>query len=274
MSKNIELSAVEATSYWWTKTIIQKVREILIKKTCSQNERRFAEIFINYTERDWRKLYLELNKYIIENVNNYIPQEIIGIDCYNQDTAQNQHNDINRALSKITNKNIPDIRLASYYRKDTVIYTNIFEASIWYKSCGTTNLPTQYDPDYIITGDEKQLYLNNLFLATVAKIQEIDNDFNSISLLQKNFCKTIGSKKNLEKDKTQIEERFYIAWKNANDKDIILGSIYDETYSAHFHKFDFKEIEAYIEEAQHYADIILKSAKFKKKIKSKQINQS
>ena len=118
------------------------------------------------------------------------------------------------------------------------------------------------------------MYFNNLFLATVAKIQEIDNDFNSISLLQKNFCKTIGSKKNLEKDKTQIEERFYIAWKNANDKDIILGSIYDETYSAHFHKFDFKEIEAYIEEAQHYADIILKSTKFKKKIKSKQINQS
>ncbi len=265
MGEKIELSSIETTSYWWVTIIKQKVKELLSKGTRDKQEIKFVEIFKNYTERDWRNLYLELNKYIVEWVNNYVPLgDMIGIDCYNQDTEQKGHNDLNNALKAITGKNVPDIRLASSNTKDSVIYTNMFGTCVWYKSCGTNSLPTKYDQEYIITGDEVQLDFNNLFLATVAIIMQKDKDFHSVPILRQNFCKIYNSEKELDEDSTTTYERFNIAFENANNKGVVLGRSYQERYFTHFREFDFVEIQPYMEEAQIYADVVLGLTEIKK----------
>ena len=126
--EKIKLSSVEATAYWWVNVIKNKVKEILKSGTSSKDEKRFAKIFFRYTEREYRILYLELIKYIEQDMINHIMNS--GENVYHQDTDIMGHNDINKALFKITNCSIPDIRIVSNNSKDVVTYTNLFQATV------------------------------------------------------------------------------------------------------------------------------------------------
>jgi len=264
MKKNeeIELSSIESTAYWWINMIRNKVRELIIEGTDNRNEREFVKIFYRFTEIDWRNLYLELINYITEDVNNYV---LIGttlqIDSFNQDTDVKGHNRINEELSKIMKCSIPDIRLAGGCNKDFVIYTNIFGACVWYKSCGTMDLPTKYEPCYILTGNRKELDFYNLFLATVAKISELDQEFNSIPLLKERFCNEYKLVNMLEESIDEIVELFDKAFSDANDKGIIFGRRWDSTYFPHFREIDYIGLEEYMDDAKHYADVVLQRSK-------------
>ena len=78
----IELSPIQATSYWWVNSIREKVREIAIQGTIDKNEAEVASIFDNYTEINWRNLYLKLAKWISEDVDNYVAKgKSFGIDA-------------------------------------------------------------------------------------------------------------------------------------------------------------------------------------------------
>ena len=185
-NREIELSSIEATAYWWINVIRSKVRELILSGTSDKKEIEFVKKFYNYTEIDWRNLYLELVKYITEDVNNYVPiGNIMGIDTFSQDTDKKGHDRINAELSKIMNCYIPDIRLASSSTKDLVIYTNMFGACVWYKSGGVINLSTKYDPTYILTGDEQELNFYNLIVSTIAALKEKDKNFK--------LCRNMGA---------------------------------------------------------------------------------
>lgn len=274
-NKEIELSSVETTAYWWIKIIKNKVRKLVIWGTSDKNEIEFVKRFYNFTEIDWRNLYLELVNYITEDVNNYVPLgNIIDTDAFNQDTDKKGHNRINEELSKIMHCSIPDIRLASSSAKDSVIYTNLFGASVWYKSCGVADLSNKYPPTYILTGDEKELNFYNLVISTIAVIKERDKSFNSVSILRNSFCKEYKKVNKLEDDLKEIADRFNQAFHQASEKDIILGNFWKETYYVHFRDIDYIGLEEYMSTAEQYATVILEKSKqeeekvYSKKLKS------
>lgn len=264
MSEKIELSSIEATAYWWINVIRNKVRELVISGTQNTQEIKFVEKFYNYTEVEWRNLYLALINYITEDVNNYVPiGNIIGIDAFNQATDKKGHDRINAELSKIMHCSIPDIRLASSSAKDSVIYTNMFGASVWYKSCGVTDLPTKYTPSYVLTGDERELNFYNQIISTIAALKEQDRSFNSISLLRDGFCKEYKKINDLTEDLQELSDRFNEAFEKACDKGILLGRFWEETYFSHFRDIDYVGLEPYMGMAEHYARVISQNGKSK-----------
>lgn len=259
--EKIELSSIEATAYWWIKNIRNKVRELVIQDTYDKDEIKFVEIFYHYTEVEWRNLYLGLVNYITEDVNGYVPIENCGTNAFNQNTDKNGHDKINTELSKIINCSIPDIRLASNSAKDSVIYTNMFGAQVWYKSGGVTKLPTKYEPCYILTGDEKELHFDNLLISTIAVLNELDRNFHSLTLIRQRFCKEYKKVNKPEESIKQIREMFNYSFDKACDKGIILGRSWQDTYFTNFRDIDLVGLDKYMVLAEHYATIILQKSK-------------
>ena len=256
--EKIELSSLEVTSYWWIKVIKAKVRELAVQGPYDKNEEKFLNIFYNYTEKDWRNLYLELINYIMEDINNFVPRgDVVGIDSFEQDTDVNGHNRINEELSKILKCKVPDIRLASNSSKDSVIYTNMFGASVWYKSCGVNNLPTICDANYILTGDEKELHFYNSLLATISVLKELDRSFNLVSILRNQFCKEYKKVNKLKDYIKELKDLFDYSFNKASDNDIIYGRFWDETYSAYFKEIDYVGLDEFRDVAEYYANSIL-----------------
>lgn len=257
-NKKVELSSIEAAAYWWVKIIKERVRELLIRGVQNKQEEKFVEVFYNYTEVEWRNLYLELITYITEDVNNYIVKEtLFGVDAFGQDTAKKGHNRLNSELSAITKCHIPDIRLAGDGYKDSVLYVNIFGSSVWYKSCGITDLPSDYEPSYIITGDKKTLDFYNLFISTIALLDEKAPEFKDIPIIRKRFSKEYKKLNNCEESIKEIEEMFNQAFDKASDKGLILGRYWRNIYFTFFKDIDFIGLEEFMELAEHYVDVIL-----------------
>lgn len=269
-SNQIELSPIEATAYWWINIIRNKVRELVIRETSDKHEIKFIEKFYNYTEIDWRNLYLGLIKFITEDVNNYISTgNIMDIDAFNQDTDKKGHDRINEELSKIMCCSIPDIRLASLQSKDSVIYTDNDTASVWYKSCGVTDLPKKYAPTYVLTGNEQELNFYNLVISTIAVLNQRDRNFHSIPILRNGFCEEYKKVNQLQDNLNELTDKFNQAFERASDRKIILGSYRKETYFNQFRDIDYIGLEQYMEIAGHYADVILQKRKtaYSKKLK-------
>ena len=151
--KQIELNPVEATSYWWINTIQKKLQEILVLKTIKE-EIYFLNSFNNYTDIEWRKLYLELTKYIYDKVDKLSYEE--EFEYYHQATSINHHNDINEVLSKVTKKKIPDITLNLTDVEISTIYTNKYGADRVYNISGIVPLDMFYDSNYVLTGNEDE----------------------------------------------------------------------------------------------------------------------
>lgn len=214
----IELGSAEITAYWWVNVFKNKVEE-LFKGRFTKNEEEFYELFKTYSLKEWRNVYLQLIPYIMEDINEYVFTGNDHIDAFQQDTALGGHKRINEEFSKIIGKRVPDITLSNYSAKDSVIYTNLFGASVWYKSCGVSNLPTKYEPTYLITGDSTKLDFYNLLVSTIIKLSELDESFSSFSLLKKCYTEAyqelVG---NIDKD---FDEMFMGALCKARTKGVI-----------------------------------------------------
>ena len=263
----IELSSIEVTAYWWIHVIRSKVRELSVSRKKDELETKFLEKFYTYTEKDWRNLYLKLIDDITEDVNNFVPRgDIIGIDAFSQDTDKKGHDRLNAELSKIMQCSIPDIRLAEKYRKDSVIYTNMFGACVWYKSAGVTDLPTEYESNYILSGDEEELHFYHTLLATIAVLKRLDNRFESIPELREFFCEEYKQIYPSREDLNQLKERFHHAYEIANERGIVYGSCWEESYGSNFQDIDFIGLEQYMKMVEHYniAQNILRKSEAKK----------
>lgn len=268
-NKMIQLSPTEATVYWWIRIIKEKVREISTNVVYSKNEAKFAKIFIKYTEREWRNLYLKLIPYFIDKVNNFTkPICELETDTFHQDTDIKGHKEINSWLKEIIGCTIPDIRLGSNSSKDLVTYTNINSAIVWYKSCGTRNLPTSYEPSYIITGDEETLDFYNLLISTIAVLGQLDRTFNSVETLRTVFCSKYII--NNKKKKKEVYQMFNDNFDKLSDKHIVHGASWKPTYILSISELDLIGLDKYIEQSYDIANLILQKNKeenVKQKIK-------
>lgn len=255
--KVIHLSSVEVTAYWWIRTIKEKVRELNIEGAYNKSETKFYEIFNRYTEREWRNLYLKLIPYITKEVSNYTkPIYEYETDTFHQDTDKKGHTKINNWISKIIGCSIPDIRLSSNSSKDLVTYTSIDTASVWYKSCSMRELSTDYEPSYIITGDEVTLDFYNLLISTVAVLNQLNkNFFNSVEILRNVFCEQYISAS--KKKKMEIYEMFNDNFDASCNKHIILGNSWKSTYICCIRDIDLIGLDKYMEQAQRLANLIL-----------------
>lgn len=274
--EKIELSPIEATAYWWINSIRYRVREIAISGASDENEVEFAEIFYSYTEIDWRKVYLELVNHISKDVDSYIPKT--HSDSFSQDTDIEGHKILNNEISKIIGQPIPDIRLAGNGVKDSVIYTTKSFASVWYKSCGVNKLPTKYEPSYILTADKKSLDFYNLLISTIAVLDKMDNNFKSVSTLREKFCREYIKLSESEETFDDIVERFNTSFDKASNNKIILGRSFKEIYFSSFRDIDYVGLDSYMDEASHYANVILQKTRdseevpFSKKLRKQNSN--
>lgn len=257
--EEIELSPIEATAYWWINLMRYRVREIATSGARDRNEAKFAEIFYSFTEIDWRKVYLELIKYIYKDVESYIPKN--HSDAFSQDTDIEGHNILNDEMFKIIGQQIPDIRLASNGVKDSVIYTTVSVVSVWNKSCGVNKLATKYEPSYVLTGDRNSLDFYNLLISTIAVLNKIASSFKSVSTLRERFCREYIKLSELEETFDDVVERFNYAFNKASDNEIILGRSCKEMYFPSFRDIDYIGLDSYIDLANHYANVILQKTK-------------
>ena len=257
-SKKIELSPVEVTAYWWTNSIKGKVREIVVYNSRDYNENLFVNIFYGYTEVDWRNLYLALVKDIAHDV------ECLDTTqgaYFSQDTCIGGHDRLNEELAQITNKCIPDIRLAGFDVKDSVIYTTSSRASVLYKSCGDRVLPTMYDESYILTGNQKKLDFYNTLISTIAIIEQKDKYFNSVPVLRERFCQEYIRLSDEDENEEDITGLFNVCFDKASDKKTIVGRHFDKKYFPSFRNIDFVGLNSYLPLANHYAGVILEPVK-------------
>ncbi len=257
-SKKVELSPVEVTAYWWTNSIKGKVREIVVYNSRDYNENLFVNIFYGYTEVDWRNLYLALTKDIAHDVECLDTTQ--GV-YFSQDTCIGGHDRLNEELAQITNKFIPDIRLAGNGVKDSVIYTTSSRASVLYKSCGERVLPTMYDESYILTGDQKKLDFYNTLISTIAIIEQKDKYFNSVPVLRERFCQEYIRLSDEDENEEDITGLFNVCFDKVSDKKTIVGRHFDRKYFPSFRNIDFVGLNSYLPLANHYAGVILEPVK-------------
>ncbi len=252
--EEIELSPMETTAYWWVNSLRHRVREIEIGGARDENEALFAQIFDNYTERDWRKVYLGLVKEIFRDVKTYIPED--WFDVFSQDTAKGGHERLNDELSKITGQQIPDICLSSRSSADLVIYTTFENAGIR-KSGGIHELSPKCESCYVLTGDEKGLDFDNLLLATIAVLSELDESFCSVLKLREGFCDEYVKKTSPEQTINEVVEKFNASLNRAMDKKVIGCISYSDMYFTSFPSIYYIELAPYKAKAYHYANVIL-----------------
>lgn len=255
MEKNVvELTPVQAGVYWCINIIRNKVREINYSSTATDNEICFSSIFYSYTDMEWRKVYLELVEHFMEIANN---------DSYLffLDTEIGGHDVLNAILSKVVNTNIPDISLASNFTKDSVINIKKDSAVVWYKSCGDIPLSLDYESDYILTGNQDELEIYNVLIATLSMLGTLDPGFRSISELRSRFCKEFKKINKLEDSLETITERFNLAYKKANERGLVNGSVYSTNFYPHIGSMDIAALEDYMDKGHHYADVVLQREK-------------
>lgn len=257
--EQITLTSIERTAYWWIVTIKSKVRELSIFKCYSKEEEKFVSIFKNYTEVEWRILYLKLVEKISKDLDQYISEG--RLLEFNQDTEREGHNLLNKELSSILGKKIPDISLSSDNAKDSVIYTTQANVQVWYKSSSLRPLSLNCTKNYILTGDERSLRFYYLLITTIAFIKQIDSDFNSVNNLREYFCKEYIRQSDQEESMEEIIRLFNKSFNKANDNEIIIGRCFGETYSAYIRTFDFLGLEDYFELAYHYANVIINESR-------------
>ena len=259
--EKIELSATEVTAYWWIGVIRNKIREIsACQNQASKDELDFLNIFHDYTERDWRNVYLGLVNKITEDINNYVPNgDFIGISAnvFNQDTDAKGHDRLNSELCQITKRHIPDIRLSARWSYDMVIYTNMFGASVRLKSCGLRQLTTKYDASYILTGDEEILDFYNQLVATIFLLHKKDKKFDSIPILKKYFCEEYKKNQESEQQLQELYEKFDYIFKRAYAKDVIGITMLDKNYYSKIKDIDLVCLDKYMKMADIYANAIL-----------------
>ena len=171
------------------------------------------------------------------------------------------HDRLNEELAQITNKFIPDIRLAGFGVKDSVIYTTSSRASVLYKSCGDRVLPTMYDESYILTGNQKKLDFYNTLISTIAIIEQKDKYFNSVPVLRERFCREYIQLSDEDENEEDIICWFNTCFDKASDKGLIHGRHFDRKYFPSFRNIDFVGLNPYLPLANHYADIILEPVK-------------
>ncbi|MDE5888601.1 MAG: hypothetical protein K2H20_01130 [Bacilli bacterium] len=246
----VELTPVQASAYWCVNMIRNKVREINTNRNVSSNEVGFLSLFYSYTDKEWRNLYLELVEHFKEITDNERYDFFI-------DTEVGEHDVLNAIISMIIKEDVPDISLSSNSENDSIIYIKNDSASVWYMSCGDMPLSLKYEPDYVLTGDQDELELYNVLVATLAMIVTLDSGFRSISKLRERFCEEYKKANGLEDELESIVVRFNLAYKRASERGLVTGSDSSKSFFTSIGLMDISALEDYMDKGHHYAEVVL-----------------
>ena len=253
----IELSSYEVTAYWWIKKIKTRIKDIIANEEKYNNDEvDFAHILYNYTENDWRNIYIQLARYIEAKVNDYECEYYQGVD-------KKRHNDINYVLSSFNKSLVPDIKLAGDELIDCDIYTSKGSATVFYNTRGLVPLSTAYEEEFLLTGNKEQLDFYNLIKAVIVSLHRLDTSFSSVDQLRNEFC-DIYFKKNhdcLLQDLRQIRDSFNVVMDQLSDKNLITGSWNSKNYKCLFEDMDLVGIDSYFKNAEIYTNQILNRSK-------------
>ena len=249
----IELNSIEQTSYWWINRInIFLKNDIFIEK----GEKEFYKIFKEYIKEDWRHLYLELQKYIASDVKQYCTEE----EDYSQETCLGGHNRLNEELSIILNKEIPDVRIQERYTKDIAIYTNKDCSYVWFRSGGEDLLPSEYNNNYILSGDEELLKFDRILLSIIYEIYNINPNFDSTKTLIDNYYTIYQDQSDKKLCKKEFYDKIYQSLLRAQYDRIIDGNI-NRCYDLNLKYLNLKELENYEDIGREYANKVLQMKK-------------
>lgn len=203
--KTIKLNEFEFASYWWIGVLRKKINEIYRSPgRFDDNEKAFANLFVNYSEHDWQKLYKdELTVCITYSARN---------GNLEQSTARKGHKVINWALWRHTTDmgikelgEFPDISLALFGEEDIDICISSNQVKVGDTTFSDGNIDANYN--YVLGNDEKELDFYNLILGIIIQIRQKDNQFDSLSVLKNHFCKIYASNNRIE-NIDELEERF------------------------------------------------------------------
>lgn len=92
-------------------------------------------------------------------------------------------------------------------------------------------------------------------------LNELDNKFNFIPLLREVFYTEYKKDNNPKENKKELQEKFNFYFKKANEKGIIVGNFWKDTYFTTFHDIDYIGLEQYKNTATLYANTILQKNK-------------
>ena len=255
--EKVKLSPYEATAFYWINMIKKKLAQIshgMVPVT--NNEKEFYMLFKDYGDEQWRSVFLQLSKDIKLDTEKYI--ETDNSDMYHQETTIGEHNDLNRSLKKIVGRTIPDIRLQIHYLKDSVIYTCPNFAEEWSKSVHMEALPKEYDPEYIIDGDEENFHFYNLLLSTMYMMQYKNCYFNSTDILRERFSKKYMKDNTIpDEDKDHVIDKFNYYFDLANSKGLIIGKSDDDAYLMVMDNNHLIRLDKYFGKAYEYSDEII-----------------
>lgn len=82
-------------------------------------------------------------------------------------------------------------------------------------------------------------------------LNELDNKFNFIPLLREVFYTEYKKDNNPKENKKELQEKFNFYFKKANEKGIIVGNFWKDTYFTTFHDIDYIGLEQYKNTATH-----------------------
>ena len=154
--------------------------------------------------------------------------------------------------------NFPNIRLASIGRKDSVIYTDSRNAYVWYKSCGTEQLPKEYNSryNYVITGNKKELDFSNLVLSILIAIKKKDFLFDDLNKLRTLFCKNYKTDYAIESF-TEVIDNFNMVLSSLYKKGLNISRFWEDEFSFMVKDLDKNGLESYQVLADYYSNEIL-----------------
>ena len=266
MEEKLELTPAQNTAFWWTNRI-KYIARCIAKNYArehayplSPNQKKFLKVFYNFSEIDWRNLYLNLTKYIDQDINSYVKKGLLfSIDMFSQETSEGKHNRLNQELGEILQiPKFPDLRLAASGSKDEVIYSGREGVCIWYKNCGVKDLSRYVEPTYVLTGDEQEVDVYNQLITTIIALKKRDNKFNSIDLLSKGFCMAYLKFNDPQANSyVEVLKRFNKAYDKAEEWDIVAGKRSQTKFICTALNFDITGLDGYRELAEQYADLIL-----------------
>ena len=233
--EKIILNAIEDRVYWWINIFKLRTRELLLYPSKDKNEIKFVNI-------EWRNIYLALtNNLNIENLE-------MSKKNFEKITLKQEHNTINRELSKILNIKVPDINLITNSLKDWYIY----DSREYLKKIYNGTHQIEYPNEYILTGDFESLKFYNHLLAIIYVLDIKYPNIKSIKLLKEKFCVDYILENNLNTFQLEVFKKFtYNLYKACTKELIILGQDGD-SYTCNFKEFDLKEFENYLNWAENY----------------------
>ena len=256
--KNIEkvkLNPSEASAYYWINLVQEKSDDLEFEKEkLGYNEQVFYDLFKNYKDEDWRKVYLFLVKNIEKGVSELNPPK----RGFVQRTNKGKHNEVNKALEMAADVSVPDISLSQEYQQEIATLTTPTTATEMIKDISSRNLETEYGPTYIIDGDKEKLDFYKTLIATLYILEHHDSDFDSKKMFDERYCEVYMKDHDiLDSERETIMENVKYYFELARSRGLVASDKYCAIFRTTMRQKDLVGLDNHFGKAIDYAKSIV-----------------